>query len=78
MMMHILSPETLLISLYEALRHRKTADVDAAALTETVLNELYKTNQAIIPDADIKKTALQVLGRFDKTAAAVYKARTSH
>ncbi len=74
---HELQAETLLISLYEALKHRKTAVTDAAALRDTILQKLLAKNEAIIPANEIKKTALQVLGRFDKTAAAVYKARTS-
>lgn len=73
-----LQTETLLISLYEALRHRKSAVTDAAALRDTILQQLLARNQAIIPTSEIKITALQVLGRFDKTAAAVYKARTSY
>jgi transcriptional repressor NrdR len=75
--MHEFSPETLMISLYEALRHRKTAVTDAAALTHTVLSELYKKRVAALSTADIKKTAHAVLSRFDKTAAAVYQERTS-
>ena len=75
--MHEFEPETLMISLYEALRHRKTAATDAAALSQTVINMLYKKREAIIQTAEIKNTALLVLGRFDKTAAAVYKATAS-
>ena len=72
-----LTPELLLISLYEALRHRKTAATDAAALCDTVIQKLKATNEAVIPTTEIRKTALRVLERFDKTAAAVYKARAS-
>jgi len=75
--MHEFSEETLMISLYEALRHRKTAVTDAAGLTQTVLQDLFKKRLAIIPSTEIKKTAHAVLQRFDKTAAAVYKATVS-
>ncbi len=76
--MHEFVPEILMISLYEALRHRKTAVTDAAALTQTVISLLYKKRLAALPADEIKKTAQAVLQRFDPTAAAVYKARTSH
>ena len=75
--MHDFVPELLLISLYEALRHKKTAASDAAALCATVLQQVQKKHQAVITTAEIKKAAYTVLVRFDKTAAAVYKARTS-
>lgn len=75
--MHEFSPETLIISLYEALRHRKTAVTDAGALANTITQLLFKKRQALIPTSEIKRTAFAVLSRFDKTAAAVYKATTS-
>lgn len=73
---HDFTPELLLISLYEALRHRKTAVTDAAALCDTVIQQLQKKRRATIYSADIKKTSHAVLLHFDKTAAAVYLARS--
>lgn len=75
--MHDFEPETLMISLYEALRHRKTAVTDAAALSQTVIQQLYKKRQAVFTTREIKTAALAVLQHFDPTAAAVYQARTS-
>ena len=74
---HTFEPELLLISLYEALRHRKSAATDAAALCDTVLQQLAAQQSALITTTDIKKAAHLVLSRFDPTAAAVYLARTS-
>ncbi len=76
--MHEFVPEILFISLYEALRHRKTAVTDAAALSQTVMQDLYSLRQAALSTGDIKKAAHAVLVKFDKTAAAVYQAATSH
>lgn len=73
--MQVFRPETLLISLYESLRHKKTADVDAKYVFDTIMNKLQAKHLAIIPAQAIAKTAHDVLRRYDKPAAAVYKAQ---
>ena len=75
--MHDFIPEQLLISLYVALRHRKTAVSDAGALYVTVFQLIQKNQQSVVSTFEIKKAAYTVLKRFDKTAAAVYKATMS-
>ena len=73
---HLLTfrPETLLISLYEALKHRKTADIDAKYVCDTVLTKLTHQRTAELSTELIKKTCHDILRRYDKVAAAVYNA----
>lgn len=66
--------ETLLISLYEALKHRKTADIDAKYVCDTVIQKLSAKHVAILPTALIVKTSYDILRRYDKVAAALYNA----
>ena len=68
-------PETLLISLYEALRHKKTAEQDAAYVLSTVMQKLQAKKLALWPTELITQTAYDVLRRYDAPAGAVYKAR---
>jgi transcriptional regulator NrdR family protein len=67
--------ERLLISIYDSLKHRPTASSDAAALTETILNQL----QPLIMEAALNRNDLVVitsetLQRFDTAAATYYSA----
>ena len=70
----VFRPETLLISLYEALKHRKTADIDAKYVCDTVIQKLSAKHIAVLPQALITKTSHDILRRYDKVAAAVYNA----
>lgn len=67
-------PETLLISLYEALKHKKSADVDAKDICDTVLQKLASKHTAVLSTDLIKKTCYDILRRYDKVAAALYQA----
>jgi transcriptional repressor NrdR len=69
------SRDILLLSVYESLRHRKTAIQDATELTGTILSHLYP----LITDATVERdviveVATVTLSRFDKAAATSYKA----
>lgn len=67
--------DKLFVSLLSACGHRKTAQRDAAALTNTTLAKLYpQIVSATISAATITETALEVLKRFDKAAAVQYAA----
>jgi len=67
--------DKLLISVYDSLRHRKTAINDAEGLTGTIISRLYPhLKDAQIKQEDIIKTASLVLQRFDRVAATHYKA----
>lgn len=70
--------EILYISLYEALKHRKTPATDAAYVLQTILAKLLTHKTALLPRALISKTSYDILRRYDKPAAAVYKATHSH
>lgn len=69
------SREKLLISLYDSLRHRKTAIEDATALIGTIESLIlpHVSSAAINRDTIIEITA-GVLKRFDRVAATHYEA----
>jgi transcriptional regulator NrdR family protein len=69
------SREKLLLSVYEALRHRKTAISDATALCDTIWSKTYLhiTDGAIQRD-DLVRITADILKRFDKAGATVYLA----
>jgi transcriptional repressor NrdR len=67
-------PELLLISLYEALRHRKTPATDAQYVHGTVLEKLQKTNQPVFTTQLIAESCYKVLKNYDKLAADLYRA----
>jgi transcriptional repressor NrdR len=69
------SRDRLFLSLYEACRHRKSAQSDATALTDTVLGKLRPRIQAASLDrGQVIDTAMKVLKQFDKAAATAYRA----
>lgn len=69
------SREILLLSLYDSLRHRKTAITDAKALTDTVWSRLLpQIDSATLQRDDLVATTTEVLRRFDKAAATSYHA----
>lgn len=76
------SRDKLLLSVYDSLRHRKTAITDAEGLLNTILSKLYaQLTTAVIDRDDIVRITSTVLGRFDKAAATHYSAfhpLTSH
>lgn len=69
------SREKLLLSVYEALRHRKTAISDATALCDTVWSKasLSITDGAIQRD-DLVRVTADILKRFDTAGATAYLA----
>lgn len=70
------SYETLYISLYEALKHKKTAVQDAKHLCDTVMQKLAGKHLAVLPTELITKTTYDILRRYNKLAAELYK--TTH
>ncbi len=63
------------MSLYESMKHRSTALDDADGLTQTVIAKLRdRIDSGLVAKHHIIEIALVVLGRFDTTASAVYKA----
>jgi transcriptional repressor NrdR len=67
--------DMLLLSVYDSLRHRKTASEDATALTATIMGRLLpKIREAALERDDIVSSSAEVLGRFDKAAATHYSA----
>lgn len=68
--------DILFISVYDSLRHRKTAVADAEALTATVLRALptcFNTDRSV-DRAKLVKLAGDTLHRFDSAAAVQYQA----
>lgn len=69
------SREKLFISVYEAVRHRKTATTDATALTSTILGRLLsQISAATLQRQHIVNSTSEVLKRFDKAAYVQYLA----
>lgn len=67
--------DVLLLSIYDALKHRESALYDAQELAHTITANALKTaTDSVIARADLIKEALQVLERFDNTAATMYRA----
>jgi len=69
------SRDTLLLSIYDSLKHRKTAITDATALTGTILSNLYPLiHEATLERDDMVDIAAKTLRRFDPIAATHYQA----
>jgi transcriptional repressor NrdR len=67
--------DKLLVSVYESLKHRKTALTDASALTDTIITTLMpKFASGQIDNQTITAVAKGVLSRFDDAAAVHYQA----
>ncbi len=67
--------DRLFLSVYEACRHRKTAETDARALTDTILTKLRgKTQDASIDRTTLVSVSSEVLKHFDRAAATAYLA----
>lgn len=67
--------DTLLLSIYDTLKHRETALKDAQGLTRTIIaHALTTATDSVITRANLIQEALQVLKRFDSAAATMYRA----
>ncbi len=67
--------DKLFLSVYESVRHRKTAETDARALTDTILAKLRtKTQVASVDRSTLVSVSSEVLKRFDKAAYTAYLA----
>ena len=67
--------DKLFLSVYDSLKHRKSAQIDATGLTNTMLSTIY----GVAGDATIDRIAIitivaAVLERFDTVAATYYRA----
>jgi transcriptional repressor NrdR len=69
------SRDNLFVSIYDSLKHRKTALEDASGLTDTVINKcLEHVANATLDRDDLVTVAAQTLKHFDKAAASHYTA----
>ncbi|GAC1387758.1 MAG: hypothetical protein NVS1B7_2790 [Candidatus Saccharimonadales bacterium] len=69
------SRDTLLIGIYDSLKHRTTASNDATGLTATVMgNILPLIRNAVVERRDLIEVVGLVLERFDNVAATHYRA----
>ena len=69
------SRDKLFISIFESLKHRKSAQEDATALTDTILRHLYPYIQdAALSRDTIARETTSVLARFDTSASVQYSA----
>jgi len=69
------SRDELLLSLYEAVRHRPTALKDAGGLADTIINKLgAQVVDGVLDSRAITRTAQVALNRFDHAASVAYQA----
>jgi transcriptional regulator NrdR family protein len=69
------SRDELLISIYDSLRHRKTAVSDAGALTTTAIaNITALAENGVIQRDSLIEVIAAILDRFDSVAATYYRA----
>jgi transcriptional repressor NrdR len=73
MLMVDFRPETLLISIYEVLKHRKSPDTDAQYVSNTVIEDLQNLKQPSFTTTQITTTTYNVLKNYDKLASELYK-----
>lgn len=67
--------DKLFVSLYDSVRHRKTALSDATALTDTVISQVFATlSDGQTSRSVIARLCHEVLKRFDSAAAVHYQA----
>ncbi len=67
--------DKLLLSVYESIKHRKTAITDAAALTDTIMIKLFpQFLNGKISVLKIKETVMQTLEKFDEASYWHYQA----
>ena len=72
------SRDKLFVSLYDCLKHRKTALMDADGLTDTVIRKLTGQDKSHAMDRQqIIQVAQVTLARFDNAAAVYYAAHHS-
>lgn len=69
------SRDQLFLSLYDSVRHRKTAQSDATALTDTVINRVTSwVVDGSLMQNDLTRETTEILKRFDQVAATHYAA----
>jgi len=66
--------DTLFISIFDSLKHRKQATAEASALTDTVIDAMLAQKSPILNKNSLRQQTHQTLAAFDQTAAAVYSA----
>lgn len=67
--------DKIFLSIYESLKHRKTALTDATALTDTIISNLHPLmKEVVIEKAKIVEMSLSALDNFDDAAATHYRA----
>ncbi len=69
------SEAKLLISVYEACKHRKSPEEDAKHLTDTIMYRLFASSPGTTVQRNLViKNALAALRQFDKVASVQYEA----
>lgn len=67
--------DKLLLSVFDSLKHRKSALHDATSLTDTIIAQAYaRISDGKIERSQLVSISLQTLQRFDKPAATYYAA----
>ena len=67
--------DKLLVSIYKCLLHRKTAQTDATALTDTVISKVHSNSNKVAINRDlVVNIVIDTLSKFDKPSAVQYTA----
>lgn len=67
--------DKLFMSVYDSLKHRKTALSDATGLTDTIVSKLYPLmSDAMLEKSVIIEVTAVILQRFDPVSATYYRA----
>ena len=67
--------DKLFLSIYDSLKHRKTAQMDATALADTIIGKLHSNSQGAGIERDyVADVTYKTLKLFDQVAATHYKA----
>jgi transcriptional regulator NrdR family protein len=69
------SRDKLLFSVYDSLKHRKTAQTDSPAIVDTIISKVMLQNYGpSINIKDLQSVVLSTLQKFDTASAVHYKA----
>lgn len=67
--------DRLFLDVHDCLKHRKTAQNDATALTDSIIGKVFAQNKAaIINRSVLVRITADTLKRFDRAAAVQYRA----
>jgi transcriptional repressor NrdR len=67
--------DKLFLAVFDACSHRKAARNDATAVTATIIASILAKKTAALKNVELVELVYEILHRFDKLAATVYRAK---